>query len=637
MRLIMTVLCLICSLTLWAKSPVAPEVSLDDTLTPSAIIRLKKADVPIKGEAPGSRHVLLRVTTSRGQSSQISLPVRDGRFECLYPRQFKKAPKLGADVLFIDATSAASFDASDKQAEATLIVMRAGSTPPDLPTAFTNDLLDRKGQADQRSTEWSNMRALMNLYMRSRAAKICGVGRSDFDLAKPADLSWFKTNLALYEFQYRDRDWSTPLNHRVARNFWQSVWDTWFNSSNDHPLDGNPKNTSSDNYMPYAFSNDFADMLIMYLMRPTKHNLLDDNLPQMQQEGVLNLLAMQHTSADNFALLDHRGLQEHYTAGAFRYGVFADGSYMTEGKGWFYNLAFLDYAVGGCLNGRGMWGMGEALRRFPKGAIAEKLKAVIPLTVKFCLKDGLLGGYTKRTATGHLYWRDAGEHAYLVVGMLAASKVAPNLPVETANGKMSLQAACVDALNAFVDLEKPHHQWEVYPNTDSMAIAALADGCLLMPQNPDAKAWRKAATQVADAWMKTKVSPANFKGEVIHFGLRRTPETMTYIWGEVDSSSWQAHNFIFFYQTGHWTHALARLYQLTGDDRYRIRAEQMVTYLCGMNPWGVRLFNELGGVYNWVEDRDKDGIEDNLKFDMYPESTAFSQIGIMHLMKAIAH
>lgn len=635
MRIFIIAVGIFCSHALCAKSPVAPEVSLESTLTPSAIIRTAQPDVPISGEAVGASQVMVRVTTSRGDSKQITLPVHVGKFRCLYPGQFPKAPKLGADVLFIDATSASAFDASSKQAEATLIVMRPGKTPPDLPTAFTNDLYDRKGNTDKLSHEWSNMRALVNLYMSSRAAKICLVGRSNFDLAIPSDLEWFKKSMGLYEFQYRDRAWTTALNNRVARTLWQSVYDTWFNPSNDHPQDGNPANTASSNYMPYAFTNDFADTLIVYLMRPDKNNVLDDNLPQMQQEGIRNLLAMQHTTPDNFALLDHRGLREHYTAGAFRYGVFADGSYMTEGKGWFYNPKFLDYVVGGVINGRAMWGMGEAIQRYPKGPIADQLKTAIPLTVKYCLKDGLLGGYTKRTTNGLPYWRDVGEHGYLVVGMLAACKVAPDLLVETSTGKHSLQKACIEALNALVELKKPYHQWDVYPNTDSMAIAALADGYLLMPKHPDAPSWRDAASKVANAWMNVKVDPSSFKGPVTHFGLRRTPDSMTYIWGQVDKDSWKGHNFIFFYQSGHWTHALARLYLATGDVRYLKRAEQMISYLCGKNPWGVRLFNELGGVYNWVEDTDQDGIEDYLKYDMYPESTDFCQIGIMHTMRAM--
>ena len=62
----------------------------------------------------------------------------------------------------------------------------------------------------------------------------------------------------------------------------------------------------------------------------------------------------------------------------------------------------------------------------------------------------------------------------------------------------------------------------------------------------------------------------------------------------------------------------------------------MISYLCGDNPWGVRLLNEIGGVFsNWVEDRDGDGIEDDLKQDMYPESTAFTLIGLYRLLHAI--
>jgi hypothetical protein len=79
-----------------------------------------------------------------------------------------------------------------------------------------------------------------------------------------------------------------------------------------------------------------------------------------------------------------------------------------------------------------------------------------------------------------------------------------------------------------------------------------------------------------------------------------------------------------FYLTGYWIHALARLYAVSGEVRDRQRAEAMIGYLCGDNPWHLRLFNELGGVYNWVDDTDGDGIEDWLKQDMYPESTAIA-------------
>ena len=62
----------------------------------------------------------------------------------------------------------------------------------------------------------------------------------------------------------------------------------------------------------------------------------------------------------------------------------------------------------------------------------------------------------------------------------------------------------------------------------------------------------------------------------------------------------------------------------------------MVSYLCGDNPWRVRVFNEIGGVCNWVDDTDGDGIEDELKQDLYPESTCFCQIGIMRLAEAVS-
>jgi hypothetical protein len=40
-------------------------------------------------------------------------------------------------------------------------------------------------------------------------------------------------------------------------------------------------------------------------------------------------------------------------------------------------------------------------------------------------------------------------------------------------------------------------------------------------------------------------------------------------------------------------------------------------------------------VYNWVEDKNLDGVEDELKYDLYPESTAFCQIGIMYYMRVL--
>jgi hypothetical protein len=87
-----------------------------------------------------------------------------------------------------------------------------------------------------------------------------------------------------------------------------------------------------------------------------------------------------------------------------------------------------------------------------------------------------------------------------------------------------------------------------------------------------------------------------------------------------------------FYVDGHWLHALAKLHKATGDARYRDRCHELLSYLCGANPFHARLFNELGAVYNFVTDNDGNGIEDRLQHDLYPESTAFVQIGLLHLL-----
>jgi len=104
---------------------------------------------------------------------------------------------------------------------------------------------------------------------------------------------------------------------------------------------------------------------------------------------------------------------------------------------------------------------------------------------------------------------------------------------------------------------------------------------------------------------------------------------MTHIWSRGGKAQY------FYYQDGHWIQALADVYALTGDVRYRARAEAIISYLCGNNPWQMRIFNELGAVYNWTDDTDGDGIEDLVRQDMYPESTAFCQIGILHFLRSL--
>jgi hypothetical protein len=608
--------------------------SLRDTVSPSAFHDARSGPVRISGTACDG-DVRVRVTTSFGASSTARASCVAGKFACHYPDDFSGAGKLVPEELFIDATTDSDFNADRPghfQAEVAVIVDRGKEAAPVLTSGFTDDLLDSEGRRDGACAQWPAVQALANLYLRSRAANIVGVGRAQFDLGNEADLKWFKNNLTLYEFDYRDRDWSKPLNHRVARTFWQSVWNTWFNASNDHPLDGNPANEATTNYLPYAFANDFADILIMELMRLQSSQPQATHRTNLCREATRNLLAMQHREAGNFALPDSSGKRENYTAGAFRYGMFKNGEFMTEGKGWFYNPGFRDYELGGVLNGRAVWALGESLRHDPQSPLSPQVRQALALALKFCLHDGTAGGYVKRTRQGHVYWRDAGEHAYLALGMLAACEAAPDLKLRLSEDSqtMTLRMACVTALDALADLEKPSRQWSIYPNVDAMAVAALAEGAQILPDEPAAARWREAAAGVADAWLAAKVNPQECAGAPVHFGLRVAPDRMTYIWPDTD------HPRFFYYQTGHWIHALADLYALTGKDRYRHRAEAMVSYLCGNNPWQVRLFNELGGVYNWTDDVNKDGLQDLLKQDMYPESTAFCQIGIMRLWQAIA-
>jgi hypothetical protein len=641
-----------CSPAAWGRetkpalrnSPVLVPVTLTDTLSPSALVDLaegKQVHIAGRFTSPNVTSVLVRVTSSLGVSSQSVVPARDGAFRADYPAAFPGAPELKPCVLFIDATEDADFDVfrpGHFQAEAALLVRDTHSGQiPDLPTAFMSDLRDARGNVDRDSAKWPFVRKSVNLYLRSQAARYCHVARAGFDLDRPADLEWFKNNLTLYEFDYRDRDWSSPLGARVARTFFQSVWDTWFNPSNCHPEDNNPNNRSPSNYTPYAFSNDFADSLIAFLMRQSPDlRALDDNLATICREGTQNLLSMQHRGSENFALKDHNGKRETYTAGAFRYGLFENGEFLTEGKGWFYNPAFNDYVSGGVLNGRCIWGLGEALRYAPSVPLAEQIKESLALGIQFCLRDAQPLGYAKKTSGGNVLWRDVGEHAYLTLGLVAACAASPELQVtHPRDGTVApLRAVCVQSLNALADAVQPHGQWSVYPNVDSVAIAALADGADRFPSLPDAVRWRATAVKVADAWMACTIDAAETKNSPVHFGLRVKPDRMTFNW-RVLSPQCPDYVSIHFYLTGHWMHALSRLYAVTGDARYRDRALAMVRYLCGDNPWHVRLFNELGGVYNWVDDMDGDGVEDYLKQDQYPESTAFCQIGIFHLMRAM--
>ncbi|HRW54508.1 MAG TPA: hypothetical protein P5081_16685 [Phycisphaerae bacterium] len=615
-----------------------PMVRWGDAAAAAAIHDLNRGDLPIRGTVDGGviEALHVRVTTDRGHTSSTSIPVRDGSFRCDYPADFAGAPALAPSVLFVDVSSISDFDASDDnavRAEATRIVFDAKTRDfPDLPSAFTNDLLDDAGRRDQASAEFPVIRSLTNLYFHSRGARRAGVFRPGFDLARPADLRAFQDNVALCDFDYRDRDWSTPLNHRVRRTFWQAVWDHWFGAGNDHPLDGDPTNGAHDNYRPYTFTNDFADILITYLMRRDLSNALDDNLDTMCREGVENLLAMRHQGSSNFARRDALGREHTYTDGAFRYGMFEDGTFLVEGTGWFFNSHHTDYVAGGVFNGRAVWALGEALKRYPDGEFGGRIRGAIGGAVRFCLIDARASGYTKSTPKGRHYWRDCGESAYLLLGMLAACEVDPDLRI--ADG-LTLRDATIETLDALVEQMQPHGQWSVYADHDSVILAALADGVRVLGDHPHASQWRSAAIKAGNGWLNARVDAKEYPAPLVHFAARVAPDRISFRWGG-SAPGEGGRNHIFFYKTGHWIHALAKLHRMTGDPRYLERAERMVGYLCGDNPYRVRIFSELGGVYNWVDDTDGDGIEDALRFDMYPESTAFCQIGIMHLLDAKA-
>ncbi|HZG65888.1 MAG TPA: hypothetical protein VEZ12_04045, partial [Herpetosiphonaceae bacterium] len=192
------------------NNPSFPQVDLRATIRPSALMDLSRGEVKISGRVPESQaEVVVRVTTGQGRTHAARFPVREGSFRCRYPADFPGAPTLSPGVLFLDAAIGSRFEASGKpeqQAEVTVLVYDSRRRlVPDYPSAFTANLLDRRGRRDAASREWPAMRALVNLYLRSRGAHLAGAGRPDFDLARPADLAFFKDNLALYDFDHRDR------------------------------------------------------------------------------------------------------------------------------------------------------------------------------------------------------------------------------------------------------------------------------------------------------------------------------------------------------------------------------------------------------------------------------------------------
>ena len=111
------------------------------------------------------------------------------------------------------------------------------------------------------------------------------------------------------------------------------------------------------------------------------------------------------------------------------------------------------------------------------------------------------------------------------------------------------------------------------------------------------------------------------------FGFMLEGDRMTFILGKGEKPH------VSLYIGGHWLHALAVLHKVSGEKRYLDRAIAILGYYCGDNPVRVRLLNELGAVNNRVTDADGDGTEDTIHWDAYPESSAFVQIGLLHLLR----
>jgi hypothetical protein len=617
-----------------ATPPITPHIDLREILVPSPLRALAPDSVVVSGKAEvgDGRRVRVRVTTSLGDCFEAETKASGKHFACRYPQDFAGAPSLSPMLLYVDATDAAEFGGKDMlehQAEALLIVSgSSGDAIPDLPLIFTDDLVDARGSKDTQSAQWPRSRTLVNLFMHGRGARLMGIGRPDFDMAKPADIAWFKEHATLYDFDHRDRDWRQPLGNRVARGFWQAEWNAWFNPSNDHPWDGNADNHDTANYRPYAFANDIADLVVLYQIRRKLPRAVADNRDALADEALKNVLAMQHRGAETFALRETSGQQEYYTAGAFRYGMFATGEWLTEGRGWFANPQFRDFVRGGVLNGRCVWALAESLKAQPDGPLAARICEAIVLTLRFCLHDGIEHKYTRLTPAGRPLWGGIpGEHAYLLLGMLAAAEAVPELPVQLADDQAArpLRAVCVDALDALTEIALADGTWSHYANVDAMNIAALATGARVLFREEGATRWKAAAARAADVWIALTPLPDEHTAPTPLFGHRKAAG-MTYYLGS------EAHPHMALYVSGLWLQALADLHAVTHDARYADRAHAVLAYYCGNNPLHARILNEIGGVNNRITDADDDGIEEDLQWNAYPESTAFVQIGLLHCL-----
>ena len=601
-----------------------PEVDLAPTMRPSAMVVAGEDGILIRGNttlAEGAK-VRLRVTTSQGTTYEATSVAQAGVFAARFPADFQPPAKLVPAVLYVDATGAVEFggpQAKLSQSEITLFVS-VGGIRPELPLVFMDDFTDGQGKKDAESAQWNRNRTLANLFMRSRGAALMRIQKPSFDLAAPADWQWFKNSATLYDFEYRDRDWSSPLGNRIAAGFWNAVWPRWFNPTNDHPWDGDASHKAQGNYRPYTFTNDPADLIVLHRLNGRSTLGLVDGVTR-------NLLASQYRGSETFALREASGRQETYTAGAFRYGMFNSGEWMTEGKGWFADPKHRDFAHGGVLNGRAVWALGETLKAAPKGLPAAELREAIALTAKFCLRDALSLKYAYRTPAGKVIWsRTDGEHAYLLMGLLAAYQAEPGMKIEVSAGESAaLRDLCADALDGLAEIVGADGTWSRYGNGNAVNIIALADGARLLKDHARAADWRAAAVRAADVWLALKFRSEEKREGSPLFSSRASPGgDMTCVMAKKQLPQ------VSLYMNGHWLHALASMHALTGEARYKERGERLLGYFCGDNPLRIRLINELGAVCNNVADSDGDGQDDQIFWNGYPESTAFVQIGLLH-------
>lgn len=624
----------------------APEVSLRAMVAVSPFRDLAQAEhVVVAGTCAslGRERVWVRVTSGDGQTAtaEVAADTRTGRFSVEYPAGFRGAAPLRAGVYFIDAALTSGAPALSRAEVAVVVFDSRRGRLPDLPSAFTTDLRGRGGEQDAQSPEWPRVRALANLYYGSRGAALAGVER-EFDLARPEDLKSFKRSLSLYDFEGRDRDWSQPLGRRVARGFWQAVWDTWFGPSND---DERP--VGSGHYPAYTFTNDTADILVAYLRRWRLQDRveggMEDNTAELCRDVLANLRALQRRADETGPT--QPGVEG---AGAFYYGLFADGELMLDGTGWFHAPGRVDHRRGGVFLGRATWALGEALAIRPEGLEEAAVRETLRRALRWAFggaqahADGGRPYVRWVTSTSgpkatRLLWRSPGEHAYLLQGMVAAC-ARPELAglriFEAGEYGFSqaetLSSLTQQGLEALADVVQPSGLFSTFADVDAVAVTALVRGARAFQAHPSAERWRACARKVTDGWMAARPAAADYRGPVVLMAGRRDP-------AQPEELRYRAHRsastHLTYFHTGLWMQALAELEESEKDPRYARRFDELFGYFCGNNPFDARLFTEVGGVYNFVTDTDGDTVEDRLRFDLYPESTAFVQIAVLRALE----